>query len=74
MAGRRGEANPFYGRTHTQEAREAIGRANRGRRRTPEAREAIAESKRGVPRPPEVRARIAASVRMAYEAKGRVGS
>lgn len=73
-ADRRGEANPFYGRRHTQEARAAIGRANRGRRHTPEAREAIAEAKRGVPRSAEVRGRISASVRMAYEAKRAVGS
>jgi hypothetical protein len=73
-AGRRGEANPFHGRRHTPEAREAIGRANRGRRRTPEAREAIAASKRGVPRAPEVRARISASVRLSLEAKRAVAS
>lgn len=74
MADRRGEANPFYGRTHTQETKDAIGRANRGRSHTQSSKDAIAESKRGVPRSPEVRQKIAASVRMAIEAKRTVGS
>lgn len=74
VADRRGEANPFYGRSHTQEAKDAIGRANRGRSHTQEAKDAIAEAKRGVPRSPEVRQRIANSVRMAVEAKRAVGS
>lgn len=66
---RQGKANPFWGHSHTPEAKEAIGKANRGRRHTSVTREAIAEAKRGVPRSPETKARIAASVKMAYEAK-----
>lgn len=42
-----GEAHPMHGKTHTQEAKDAISKALKGRKRNPESVKKSAESRRG---------------------------
>lgn len=57
----RGEGNHFYGRRHTQEAKDAVSRANKGRKRKKEDVEWFIENVAKVPRNEQWRKRISES-------------
>lgn len=56
--GRAGHLNPFYGRTHTDETRQAVSDANTGRVHSAEARAKMSESRKGMPKSRQHRERI----------------
>jgi len=57
----RGEGNHFYGRRHTQEAKDAVGRANRGRKRKKEDVEWFVKNVAKAPRNEQWKKRIGES-------------
>jgi G:T-mismatch repair DNA endonuclease (very short patch repair protein) len=59
-----GKDNPFYGKTHTREAREKISKSKKGKPGHPisnEAKKKISESKKGKPRSKECKRKVSES-------------